>query len=206
MKLLKTLPFLSLLLVLFAGGCNKDDDATPDPDTTDTAKPTVTLADPLNSATGVVVTKSIAITFSEALDPTTISASTFTLKQGTTSVAGTVDYTGNIATFKPTADLSFSTIYTFTITTGVKDIAGNALATNHVGSFTTAAVSTTPDTTAPTIVSNDPLNDATNVARNKVISIVFSEAMDASTINSSSFTIKQGATVIPGVVAYSGST
>lgn len=203
MKLLKTVPFFSLLLaLLFAGGCNKDDDASPNGGT-DTTKPTVTLADPLNSATNVAVNKSIAITFSEALDATTINASTFTLKQGTTSIAGTVSYAGNTATFKPSANLAFNNIYTFTITTGAKDVAGNALAANFAGSFTTT---TAPDAIAPTIVSNDPLNDATDVSRNKVVSILFSETMDASTISSSTFTVKQGTTAVAGVVAYSGMT
>lgn len=64
----------------------------------------------------------------------------------------------------------------------------------------------TDDGLRPTIVSSDPLASQTDVARNNVISVTFSEAMDAATINTSSFTLKQGTNAIVGVVAYSGVT
>ena len=52
----------------------------------------------------------------------------------------------------------------------------------------------------------DPLNNVTGVARNKVIEFTFSEAMDPLTINSSTFTLKQGSTAINGEVTFSGTT
>jgi len=62
-------------------------------------------------------------------------------------------------------------------------------------------------TTAPTVSSTVPVNQATDVARNKTLSVVFSKEMDASTINASTFTVKLGTTVLSGaIVAYSGST
>jgi len=54
--------------------------------------------------------------------------------------------------------------------------------------------------------STDPLNNVTGVARNKAIEFTFSEAMDPITVNSSTFTLKQGATAINGAVTYSGTT
>ena len=65
----------------------------------DTTPPTVSSTDPANAATGVAINKKIAATFSEAMDPLTISTTTFTLKQGATPVAGTVTYVGTTATF-----------------------------------------------------------------------------------------------------------
>jgi hypothetical protein len=56
----------------------------------------------------------------------------------------------------------------------------------------------------PVINSSDPLDNATNVVRNKVISLNFSEKMNPATINTTTFTLKQGTTVIDGTVAYSG--
>lgn len=58
----------------------------------------------------------------------------------------------------------------------------------------------------PTVVSTDPLSDQTDVARNKVVSLTFSEEMDPATINTTSFMLKQGATGIEGVVEYTGTT
>src|SRR5439155_476827 len=103
----------------------------------DTTAPTVSTTVPVNLATGVAISGQIAGTFSEPMDPSTISTTTFTLKQGTTPVAGTVNYTGVTATFTPAGNLTPLTTYTATVTTGAKDLAGNALATDFSWSFTT---------------------------------------------------------------------
>jgi len=58
----------------------------------------------------------------------------------------------------------------------------------------------------PTVTTTDPNNNVTGVARDKEIAFTFSEAMDPSTINNSTFTLKQGSTNIPGTVTYSGMT
>jgi hypothetical protein len=100
--------------------------------------PEVTSTDPLNNAVSVAQNKVVAITFSKAMDPLTITTSTFTLKQGTTAVAGAVAYSGTTATFHPTNNLSASLVYTATVTTGAKDVAGDAIVANKVWSFTTA--------------------------------------------------------------------
>lgn len=61
--------------------------------------------------------------------------------------------------------------------------------------------------TAPTVSSTIPANQATDVARNKTLTVVFSKEMDASTINTSTFTVKLGTTALIGAeVAYSGTT
>ena len=169
----------------------------------DITAPTVSLVDPLNNATGVAFTKVIAVTFSEAMNSSSITNSTFTLKQGTTSVSGTVSYAASTASFTPSSNLTPSTTFTGTITTGAMDVAGNALGSTYTFIFTTAAA---PDIIAPTVSSTDPLNNATGVATNKVIGITFSEAMNSTTITSTTFTLKQGTTVVTGTVAYSGTT
>jgi len=160
--------------------------------------PEVSSTDPLNNAVGVAQNKVVALTFSKAMDPLTITTSTFTLKQGTTAVAGAVAYSGTTATFTPTNNLSSNTAYTATVTTGVKDATGNAIAANKVWSFTTDV--------SPEVNSTDPLNNAVGVAQNKIIGITFSKAMDPLTITASTFTLKQGTTAVAGVVAYSGTT
>ena len=53
----------------------------------------------------------------------------------------------------------------------------------------------------PVVVATDPMDKAVDVALNKLISITFNTNMDATTINSSTFLIKQGTTVINGVYA-----
>ncbi len=90
----------------------------------------------------VIRSKTITATFSEEMDPLSISTSTFILKQGLTTIPGMVEYFGTTATFNPTNTLEAETVYTATITTEVKDTAGNALAADKVWSFTTATAST----------------------------------------------------------------
>src|SRR2546430_13335977 len=78
---------------------------------------------------GVAISQKIAATFSEAMDPLTITPATFTLKQGPTAVAGTVSYAGVTATFNPVSTLAPNTTYTATITTRATDQARKPLPT-----------------------------------------------------------------------------
>lgn len=108
----------------------------------DTTAPAVTATAPGNLATGVALNGTAKSTFSELIDPLTVTTDTFKLAgPGTASVAGAVGYNvpDRIATFTPAAPLTAGTVYTATVTTGVKDLAGNALAADKVWSFTTAA-------------------------------------------------------------------
>ena len=129
----------------------------------DRTAPTVTATDPRNAATGVAINKKITATFSEAMNPATISTTTFTLKQGATPVAGAVTYVGTTATFAPASALAANKTYTATISSGAKDLAGNALASPFVWSFTTVAAM---DTTAPTVTATSPEIGATGVGIN----------------------------------------
>ena len=58
----------------------------------------------------------------------------------------------------------------------------------------------------PLVNSTDPAHNDTGVAVNRAIHATFNEAMDASTINATSFTLRNGTTAITGVVTYSGTT
>jgi len=110
----------------------------------DVIQPAVTLLNPADLSTDAPVNTAIAATFSEAMDPLTVSTTTFTLQQGAASVSGTVVYSGVTAVFTPTATLAAGTAYTATITTAARDLAGNVLVRNYIWSFTTAAVATGP--------------------------------------------------------------
>ncbi|MGA9668937.1 MAG: Ig-like domain-containing protein [Terracidiphilus sp.] len=169
--------------------------------TTITPAPTVIASIPANGATSVVINTPISATFSEAMNPSSISGSTFTVTgPGGTAVAGTVAYSGVTATFATTANLAFGTIYTATITTGAASVAGTPLGAAYVWSFTTI-------TPPPTVISTIPVNGATGVPLGQVISATFNEAMKCSTLASpaASFVVTgPGATVVAGTVACAG--
>ena len=99
--------------------------------------PTVISTDPLNLATGVALNKVIKATFSQAMNPLTITTSSFTLMKGTTPISGAVSYAGTTATFTPAVNLLSDTTYTATITTVVKNPAGTPLSSDYVWSFST---------------------------------------------------------------------
>lgn len=171
--------------------------------TADTTAPAVSATVPSNVATDIAIGGNIAVTFSEAVDPATVTASTFTLKQGVTDVPGAVSYAGTTATFTPTNNLAASTVYSAKVTTGVKDAAGNAMVADKVWSFTTGNA---PDTTAPTVSATLPADVSTNVAVNSNITATFSEAMDPVTITATNVTLKQSSTVVAGVVSSPSTT
>lgn len=97
----------------------------------DLTKPTVTLENPADLATGVAINSTVNATFSEAMDPSTLSNTTFTVAQsgvpGTLPGTYSYDPLTDIATFKPSSNLQASTTYIADITAGAKDLAGNAL-------------------------------------------------------------------------------
>lgn len=165
--------------------------------------PRVTATIPANRATGVPLNQRISATFSEPMNPAAITTATFTATgPGGTAVAGAVTYVAasNTAIFTPAANLTASTIYTATITTGAMSALGNALAANFVWAFTTG---TTTNASAPTILSTIPANAATAVPINQKVSATFSTAMNAATINGTTFTVTgPGATAVAGAVTY----
>ena len=112
----------------------------------DSLSPTVTTVSPQPGASGVPAGTSVTATFSEALDPATVTSSTFTLvKQGTsTPLAASISYDGSTgtATLDPSANLEGAATYVATVkggSSGVKDPSGNALAQDKVWSFTAEA-------------------------------------------------------------------
>jgi hypothetical protein len=56
------------------------------------------------------------------------------------------------------------------------------------------------DKTAPEISSVTPENNAGSVSKTVIITVIFNENMDPSTFSASTFTLKQGTTIIPGTV------
>lgn len=203
-KIFNTLWIISLLAV-FMVQCKKDDYEGE----TVGVCPEVVSTDPANGNTDVYISKMISVTFNENMNPATLNVSTFTIEYSATLknesqlVTGTISYTGNTATFTPSELLKENTLYTGTITTGTKDMAGNSLPKNYVWSFTTGSI---PDMTPPTVVTTNPISNANSVELSKIISVNFSKAMDQSTINSVTFSVKTGNNTVPGVVTYSGVT
>jgi hypothetical protein len=169
----------------------------------DVIKPTLSSTVPVNSASGVLIGSKLSATFSEAMDPATITAITFTLHDGTADVPGTVSYSGVTAVFTPAGDLAANTVHSATISTMATDLAGNALESSYVWSFTTGAA---PDVIQPAVTLLNPADLSTDAPVNTAIVATFSEAMDPLTVSTTTFTLQQGAASVSGTVVYSGVT
>ena len=81
---------------------------------------------------------------------------------------------------------------------------GNFPTNSYVsGNYWVDVVLSTPvDTTPPTVTSLSPASGATNVATNATVTVTFSEAMTASTINTSTVLLMDGSTAVAASVAY----
>jgi len=194
------LSFLFLFLVMIGCGGNSGGGQDGSDTTSPTASPTITSTSPVRNANEVNVSTVITVTFSEAMDASTINTSTFTLKDSDNDpVTGTVTYDGTTAMFTPSWSLKGSTTYTATITNGVKDLSGDAVTSDYQWSFTTGS--------SPYVTSTSPANGAVNVAISTTITATFSEAMNSSTINTTTFTVKDhNNKSVSGTVTYSGTT
>ena len=179
---------------------------------TDTTPPTVTASSPLNSATSVGTGSAVSATFSEAIDAATISGATFELRDaGNVVVPAGVSYNAGTrtATLAPSATLPNNATLTATVRGGatdprVKDVAGNALAANVSWSFTTVAAG---DTTPPTVTARSPAIGATAVSRTADMTVTFSEAMNAATISTSNFELRDPANnLVAAAVSYNSMT
>jgi hypothetical protein len=119
--------------------------------------PEIVSTVPVNAATAVPLNQAVSATFTEAMNPLTITTDTFTLAgPGGVAVVGTVSYDAInfIATFTPTLPLTASTTYIATITSGATDLAGNPLGNTgapNPWSFTTGTAVVTPPVLGPTI-------------------------------------------------------
>ena len=163
--------------------------------------PRVISTNPNDAEENVALDKIVTVMFSQAMDASTVNGNTFTLYDGTTKINGTVSYNNEAASFEPNSDLDAETTYTATITTGAKNGSGIALEANKVWTFTTEDEEVIVDPTAPRVISTDPNNQQENVALDKIVTVMFSEAMDASTLNNNTFTLYDGTTKINGTVS-----
>jgi hypothetical protein len=196
MKFNNIFSLMTMLSVVLFSACDKDDEPG--------VRPTVTSTDPANNATNFSISKKISATFSVPMNPGTVTTTNFIVqKNGTTMVSGTTEYSGSTASFTPSQDLDPNSLYTATITKAVLNRNSQGMSESFVWSFTSGGI---PDLAIPTATLTTPLNGATGVARNKVLSLTFSEAMDPLTINASTFTLTQGTTAVTGNVSYSGTT
>ena len=174
--------------------------------TVDITAPHVVATNPQNGTTGVSRGGSSTVTFSEPMDPQTINTTTFNIRVTSSGqiLPGTVTYnpTTRVAEFVPTGALPNAAGLTVTVTTGAKDLAGNAMTAPFTAQWTTR------DEDGPTVVSSTPVNGANGVSSTTAITVTFSEAVAAATVNTTNISLKgtAGGANVPGTIAFNGTT
>ncbi len=152
----------------------------------DSIPPTASTFSPADEATSVAIASNIVVTFSEAIAKGTgnivlKTAAGATVATYDAATSSNLSIAGSTLTINPTADLSPDTAYKVEFAAGsVKDLAGNAFAGTASYNFTTIA---TADTTAPTVTTFSPADEATGVAVGSNIVVTFSEAIAKGTGN-----------------------
>jgi hypothetical protein len=140
--------------------------------TLDGTSPTIISHIPLDAAIDVEVTQDITITFSEAMDKSTVTFSCTPDCSGWSEIWNAQD---DEVTYQHSNDFEDSAIHTFQITAG-SDMGGRALIGDTSFTFTTK------DDTKPEVILTSPDRNAQNVPLDTEISITFSEAMDKATV------------------------
>ncbi len=158
----------------------------------DTTAPTLSSSTPADNATNVAVDANIVLNFDENVD---VESGNITIKKTSdNSTIETIDVTSNQVsgsggtqiTVNPSSNLAGSTeFYVLIDATAFDDSSSNS----YAGISSTTALSfTTVDTTAPTLSSSSPADNATNVAVDANIVLTFSETVDT---ESGNITIKK---------------
>lgn len=194
MKQNKLLVIIAIALLTLITGC-----ATDDFQETTSLCPTVIATVPSDGATNVPLNQVISVTFNEEMNSSTIDLNSLSIV-GTTALGGVITHSGATYTFTPSTNLTPNTTYIGKVSTAVKDMSGNALQTDYIWTFSTGA------TLQPLVISTSPTTNESAVVLNKVLSATFNMPMDPATLNTTSFTLKQGATTITGVVTYAGNS
>ena len=167
----------------------------------DLTSPTVLTTTPASGASNVPLTSTVTALFSEALDPLTITSSSFLVMNGAYSVSATVDYnvSTHIATLVPDAPLDPGIAYAAVLLSTIADPSGNRMTTNKEWTFSTASTGPQVPPGTDTLI---PYDGQTDLPLRTSVGAIFTKAMDGTTVNGSTFTVKKGAVTVPGSVSY----
>lgn len=138
----------------------------------DTMAPTLVSSTPAAAAMNVPMSSTVSLTFSEAMDPSSLVVTlqpTKTMGEATWSA-------GNTAASFAAPMFDGKTDYTL-------QYSGTDKAGNPVAGSVTFSTATPPDADAPTVLSNAPAANAMAVPTNAVLSVSFSEAMNKATVD-----------------------
>ncbi len=168
-----------------------------------TTQPSITTTTPANGATGADPNTVVLAYFNVPMDIYSFDDQTFTLIGPGGKVQGEVGSDGSSAKIRPFSPLAFETTYTATVSGSVKSREGITMGSDYSWSFTTGK---NPDVTPPTVDSTTPGQNAGEVPLNTTVSALFSEPMDSTTIDGTTFILETASGTVDATISASGNT
>jgi hypothetical protein len=166
--------------------------------------PAVSSVTPTAGATGVAPGSDVRAVFASPLDSGSVNGATFTLTGADgVQVPATVGYdeTTTTATLDPSSPLETGMTYTARLTTGIRSDDETPMPAAYTWTFTT--IPPVP----PAVTLTSPSDGAGNVAPSTNVTATFSESMNASTLNTTTFTLTPaGGSPVPAAVTYDAAT
>jgi hypothetical protein len=130
--------FILAAAVVTSSACSRDGSPIgPPTPPSDVTAPTIWSTVPADYSTSISTHGALTITFSEPMDPATLTNLSFTLMQQNTPVPARVSFDGVTATLVPTDSLLANANFTASVSVVATDVAGNALATSSSWYFRT---------------------------------------------------------------------
>ncbi len=172
----------------------------------DLIRPTITLLDPVNGATGVATNPVARIAFSERMNRLTVTTAAFFLETDFSPVVrvpGTVTVAadGRSAAFVPAAPLTPEVRYRIRTLSSMQDLTGQSL------SFTSLPVRFTTgpgvDTAGPVVTSVSPPEGTLDVPVNSRAVVRFGEALSRVDLGAGSFTVSAAGAPAAGSLSLS---
>lgn len=169
MRIRPTLSKTSLLAALWVSACANAPGDPVDPPV-DAPKLSILMTAPGDGASGVGLSPSLVIQFSMPIAPPSVSVA---LSPDAALGAGTLNAEGTELSF---ADAVLAANTTYTATVSASGAGGETLQGARTFTFTTRGAD---DTARPTLASSMPASGAVGVAPDQVVTLTFSEPMDA---------------------------
>jgi len=164
-----------------------------------TSGPQVLGVSPANGLSGVPTNAQVMIQFNGPVDAATLGQVSLSNGSGIVNVTSALTNANQTLTLVPVNPLQTGTTHTVNIA-GVQDFSGNPMAAPVTATFSTGAA---VDLVGPTVVTANPVANATAVPTNAVVQIEFSKRINPLTVTATTFQVSTQGTPIAGNITIS---
>ena len=173
-------------------------------------QPMVVAVSPANGQVSVGTNATIAAKFSLPINRATVvlvgAGTSFTVTQGFVTVPGSLAFSASdrgpdtMVTFTPAAPFTINSSVSVNITAGIKSVSGEPL---RAASSATFSIGLVADAVAPTVTRVNPVDGSGAVPTNSFVSAEFSEPINATTIDGTTFSVTAGGSSVAGRFTFS---